>query len=125
MRGCLACADRAHYVGLASEVTGAPGGLVEFDANGRVVREISAGSDASRGYVVAPTSIATVSGARGKLVSTSNAHGWAASARGEPVPGIVVQVWKPSDVSLANSVVLDAGPRGDALASGELGHQIG
>lgn len=108
----VACGDRAHYVGIPREVTGAPGGLVELDASGRVVREISAGSDASRGYVVAPAGIASVGGAR-KLVTTSHAHGWAASARGEPVPGIVVQVWKPSDESLASSVVLDAGPRGE------------
>jgi DNA-binding beta-propeller fold protein YncE len=108
----VACPDRAHHVGLAREVTGAPGGLVELDANGRVVREITAGSDDSRGYVVAPSGVASASGAR-KLVTTSHAHGYAASARGEPVPGITVQLWRPSDVSLRNTLVLDAGPRGE------------
>jgi hypothetical protein len=108
----VACPDRANHVGLPREVTGAPGGLVELDANGRVVREITAGSDDSRGFVVAPSGIATAPGAR-KLVTTSHAHGYAASARGEPVPGITVQLWKPSDVSLRATVVLDAGPRGE------------
>jgi hypothetical protein len=108
----VACPDRAHHVGLPREVTGAPGGLVELDANGRVVREITAGSEDSRGYVVAPSGIATAAGAR-KLVTTSHAHGYAASARGEPVPGITVQLWRPSDVSLRRTVVLDAGPRGE------------
>jgi hypothetical protein len=108
----VACPDRAHHVGLPREVTGAPGGLIELDANGRVVREITAGSDDSRGYVIAPSGITTAAGAR-KVVTTSHAHGYAASSRGEPVPGITVQFRKPSDLALRNTVVLDAGPRGE------------
>src|SRR5262249_40696973 len=103
----VACPDRAHHVGFAREVTGAPGGLGELDANGRVLREITAGSPESRGYVVAPTGVAPAPGAR-KLVTSSQGHGYAASSRGEPAPGITVQVWKPSDVSLKNTIVLDA-----------------
>jgi hypothetical protein len=111
-RVLVACPDRAHHVGLPREVTGAPGGLVELDAGGRIVREISAGSEDSRGYVVAPSGITVVPAAK-RIVTTNHAHGYAASARGEPVPGITVQVWKASDVSLRKTVVLDAGPRGE------------
>jgi len=37
-RVAVACPDRAHHIGLAREITGAPGGLVELDANGRILR---------------------------------------------------------------------------------------
>jgi hypothetical protein len=108
----VACPDRAHHVGLPREVTGAPGGLVELDANGRVTREISAGSDDSRGYIVAPSGITAAPAARA-VVTTSQAHGYAASARGEPAVGITVQVWKGADLKLRRTIALEAGPRGE------------
>lgn len=108
----VACPDRAHHVGLPREVTGAPGGLVELDAKGRVVREVSAGSEESRGYVVAP-SVGAMAPAAKAILTTSQGHGWAASAHGEPTPGITVQLWKASDLSLKRTCVLDAGPRGE------------
>jgi hypothetical protein len=111
-RVAVACPDRARHIGLAREITGAPGGLVELDANGRVTREVTAGSDASRGYVVAPSG-AAVSRPTKQLVTTSHAHGYAVSAQGEPVPGITVQLWKLNDLELKRTVVLDAGPRGE------------
>jgi hypothetical protein len=111
-RVAVACPDRAHHIGLAREVTGAPGGLVELDANGRVTREISAGSEDSRGYIVAPAGIAVAPAARA-VVTTSHAHGFAASARGEPSVGITVQVWKGNDTKLVRTVPLEAGPRGE------------
>ncbi len=111
-RVAVACPDRAHHVGLAREITGAPGGLVELDASGRVLREVSAGSDESRGYVVAPTG-ATIAPSLRALVTTSQAHGFTASARGELVPGITVQAWKVPDLKLKRTVVLEAGPRGE------------
>jgi hypothetical protein len=111
-RVAVACPDRAHHVGLPRELTGAPGGLVEIDANGRVTREITAGSEDSRGYIVAPTGIATAPAARAVL-TTSHAHGWAASARGEPAVGITVQVWKAADPKLRRTIPLEAGPRGE------------
>jgi hypothetical protein len=111
-RVAVACPDRARFIGLPREITAAPGGLVELDANGRIVREVSAGSDESRGYVVAPSG-ATVAPAAKAIVTTSHAHGYASSARGEPIPGITVQLWKASDLTLKRSVVLDAGPRGE------------
>ena len=110
-RVVVACPDRAHHIGLAREITGAPGGLVELDANGRILREVSAGSEESRGYVVAPSG-ATTSRTTKTLVTTNHAHGWAATARGEPVPGITVQIWR-SDLTLKKTCVLDAGPRGE------------
>jgi hypothetical protein len=111
-RVAVACSDRAHYIGLAREITAAPGGLVQLDANGRIVREVSAGSPESRGYVVAPSGAAIAPAARA-LVTTSSGHGYASSAQGPPVPGIVVQLWKTSDLTLKRTVVLEAGPRGE------------
>jgi DNA-binding beta-propeller fold protein YncE len=111
-RVAVACPDRARHIGHPREITGAPGGLVELDASGRITREVSAGSDASRGYVVAPSGAGMVPAAK-KLVTTNAGHGYAVSARGEPVPGITVQVWKASDLSLQRTLVLDAGPRGE------------
>src|SRR5262249_48638131 len=93
------------------EITGAPGGLVELDASGRIAREVSAGSDESRGFVIAPSGAGMVPSAK-KLVTTNAGHGYAASARGEAVPGITVQVWK-TDLTVRNTLVLDAGPRGE------------
>ena len=110
-RVAVACPDRARHIGLPREITGAPGGLVELDANGRVLREVTAGSEESRGYVIAPSG-ATVSRSTKTLITTSHAHGYAVSAQGEPVPGITVQLWKP-DLTLKRTVVLDAGPRGE------------
>jgi hypothetical protein len=108
----VACPDRAHHIGLPREVTAAPGGLVELDTRGRVVREVSAGSDESRGYVVAPSGAAMAPAVKA-ILTTSHAHGYAVSARGEPTPGITVQLWKASDLSLKRTCVLDAGPRGE------------
>jgi hypothetical protein len=111
-RVAVACPDRARHMGLAREVTGAPGGLVELDANGRVVREITAGSEESRGYVVAPSGIAHAAAAK-VVITTSHAHGYAASARGEPTVGITVQVWKAPELALRATIPLEAGPRGE------------
>jgi DNA-binding beta-propeller fold protein YncE len=111
-RVAVACPDRARHLGLPREITGAPGGLVELDANGRLVREVSAGSEDSRGYVVAPSG-ATIAPAAKTLVTTSHGHGYAVSAQGQPVPGITVQLWKTSNLSLKRTLVLDAGPRGE------------
>jgi hypothetical protein len=111
-RLAVACPDRSGHLGLPREVTGAPGGLVELDANGRVVREVSAGSEDSRGYVVAPSGVAYAPAAR-SLVTTSHAHGYAASARGEPTVGITVQVWRTPELRLRRTIALEAGPRGE------------
>ena len=111
-RVAVACPDRARHLGLPREVTGAPGGLVELDANGRLVREVSAGSEESRGYVIAPSG-GTMAPAAKVLITTSDAHGYSVSAQGERVPGITVQLWKTANLSLKRTVVLDAGPRGE------------
>jgi hypothetical protein len=111
-RVIVACPDRAHHLGLPRELTGAPGGLVELDASGRVTREITAGSEESRGYIVAPSGAAVVPAARA-VVTTSQAHGYAVSARGEPAVGITVQIWKGADLKLGRTVPLEAGPRGE------------
>jgi len=106
----VACPDRAGYRGDPREVVGAAGGLVELDADGQFVREISATDPEAQGLVIAPYGI-TVAGNR--LVTTNNGHGWAATSRVERVPGISVQVWRSNEVKLLKTVILEAGPRGE------------
>lgn len=107
----IACSDPAGYRGDPREVVGAPGGLLELDADGQLVREVSAADPRMPGLVIAPYGITRTDD---RLVTTNNAHGWAASTRGERMPGISVQIWRAGDeVALLKTVLLEAGPRGE------------
>src|SRR5262245_15475690 len=106
------CPDPAGYRGDPREILGAPGGLVELDADGGFVREIPAADDAARHLIIAPFGAASAP-AGDRLVTTNAGHGYAATARGERMPGISVQVWKLPGLALQRTVVLDAGPRGE------------
>jgi hypothetical protein len=106
----FACPDQAGYRGDPREVVTAAGGLVEVDANGEFVREVSAADPEAQRLVIAPSGIAL---AGNRLVTTNNAHGWAATNRGERMPGISVQIWRANDAKLLKTVVLEAGPRGE------------
>ena len=80
-----------------------PGGLVELDRNGNFVRGSSAVNDVDpelRPYSLAP--LPTVD----RIVSTS------ADMAGERT-GHSIQVWRLSDLSLLQTIVLPPGPRGD------------
>ena len=80
-----------------------PGGLVELDRNGNFVRGSSAVNDVDpdlRPYSLAP--LPTVD----RVVSTS------ADMAGERT-GHSIQVWRLSDLSLLQTVLLPPGPRGD------------
>jgi hypothetical protein len=110
----VACADRVGYRGSAREVLRAPGGLLELTADGRVVGERSAGSQASAPYVVAPTGVAV--GKRPALVVTTNySHGLAPTTRRDHpmVVGITVQGWDASRLRPRTIAPLPPGPRGD------------
>src|SRR6266850_1179305 len=49
-----ACSERARYRGDPRELLGAPGGLLEFTADGQLVREIGAADPAARHLIIAP-----------------------------------------------------------------------
>jgi hypothetical protein len=106
----VACPDRLGYRGDPREVVSAGGGLVELDADGQFVHEIAADDPEAQGLVIAPYGIAL---AGSRLVTTNNGHGWAASNRGERMPGIRVQIWRANEVKLLKTVILEAGPRGE------------
>jgi hypothetical protein len=108
----VTCPDRAGYRGEPLEVVGAPGGLVELDAEGRFRAERSAAHASARSLVTAPFG-AAVSRRHGLVVTTNRGHGWAATtASGRVMPGIGVQVWRLRDLRPHKTVLLDAGPRG-------------
>src|SRR5439155_324336 len=106
------CTDALRYRGEPREILGAPGGLVELDAAGAVVREIPAADPAARHLIIAPFG-AAASPSLGRLVTTNAGHGYAATTRGERMPGISVQVWKLDGPSLLKTTILDADKRGE------------
>jgi hypothetical protein len=108
----VTCADPAGYRGDPRELLGRPGGLVELDADGGFVRESSGTDPAARHLIVAPFGAATAP-AIDRLATTNAGHGYAATTRGERMPGISVQIWKLAGLALQRTVVLDAGPRGE------------
>jgi hypothetical protein len=111
-RVAVACSDPAGFRGEPRELLASPGGLLVLSRNGELVREISARDPGAPGMIVAPYGVAAAP-ALDRLVTTNNAHGYAATTRGERMPGISVQVWRLSDLKLLRTVVLDAGPRGE------------
>jgi hypothetical protein len=108
----VACADPVRYRNDAREVLAAAGGLLELSADGQPVREASASDPSSRAFIVAPHG-AAVSRSLDRILTTSTGHGYAATARGERVPGITAQVWRTNPLALEKTVLLEAGPRGE------------
>jgi hypothetical protein len=108
----VTCADPLNYRGTPRELLGAPGGLVELDADGTFVREIPAADAAARHLIIAPSGATVVSRAD-RLVTTNAGHGYAGTTQGERMPGISIQLWKLSTLDLLHTVVLEAGPRGE------------
>jgi hypothetical protein len=108
----VARAEPVRYRNEPRELLTAAGGLVQLSADGEFARELSAGNASTRGLIVAPGG-ATASTTLDRLLTTNTAHGYAASATGERMPGISVQVWRLRDLSLLETVVLEAGPRGE------------
>ncbi|HJQ84501.1 MAG TPA: selenium-binding protein SBP56-related protein [Candidatus Binatia bacterium] len=108
----VACSEPLGYRGDPRQLLGEPGGLVELDADGSFVREISGADPAARHLIVAPYG-AAVAPEDGRLVTTNAGHGYSATTRGERMPGISVQLWKTDCLALQQTAVLDAGPRGE------------
>jgi len=111
-RVVVACADQQGYRGDALEVLGSPGGLRVLGNDGRFLRDLSAGGGPARGFVVAPSG-AAVRPNLNVMVTTNQAHGFTPSTRGDLMPGITVQVWGLPALNLKQTVVLEAGPRGE------------
>ena len=108
----VVCPDPMGYRGDARELLRATGGLVELSADGRALRERPASDPKAHGLILAPFGAASAP-ALDRLVTTNNAHGYAATAQGERMPGISVGVWRLTDLSYVQTVILDAGPRGE------------
>jgi hypothetical protein len=108
----VTCSEPAGYRGDPRELLTAVGGLVELDADGTFVREMSAADPAARHLIIAPYGVAVAPDIR-RLVTTNAGHGYGATSRGERMPGISVQVWKLGETAPAKTVVLEAGPRGE------------
>src|SRR5438552_644642 len=106
------CTDALRYRGEPREILGAPGGLVELDADGGFVREIPAADPAARHLIIAPFG-AAASPSLGRLVTTNAGHGYAATTRSERMPGISVQVWELDGLRLQKTAILDADKRGE------------
>jgi hypothetical protein len=108
----VTCSEPLGYRGEPRELLTAPGGLVELGADGEFVREISAADPSARHLIIAPFG-AAISPRYPRLVTTNTAHGYAATNKGQRMPGISVQVWQLPQVALKRTVVLEAGPRGE------------
>lgn len=82
-----------------------PGGLVEFDEHGKIVRSGSAMDANAKSELLRPYSLVVVP-ALDRVVSTNTAM-----HRNEPETR-TVQVWRLSDLKLLRTIVLPPGPRG-------------
>ncbi len=111
-RAIVACADPTGFSGTPQEVLQTPGGLRVLDETGRFVQDVPARDKAARGFIVAPAGIAVHPGLR-RLVTTSEGHGFAPTARGELVPGMTVQLWSTAGPVFMKNLILPAGPRGE------------
>lgn len=82
---------------------GATGGLVEFDATGRVIRSVDATTAVDSG--VRPYSLAVVPSLDRLVTTATDMHGQQRTR--------AVQVWRLSDLKLLQTVLLPPGRRGD------------
>src|SRR5438093_1346533 len=73
---------------------------------------VPAADPAARHLIIAPFG-AAASPSLGRLVTTNAGHGYAATTRGERMPGISVQVWKLDGPSFLKTTILDADKRGE------------
>jgi hypothetical protein len=111
-RVAVTCADPLRYRNGPREVLTAAGGLLELSPAGEPVREVSAADPNVHGLILAPSGAAAAP-AVDRLVTTNTAHGYAATAAGERMPGISAQVWTLEGLKLLHTIVLEAGPRGE------------
>jgi hypothetical protein len=82
---------------------GATGGLVEFDADGRVLRSVSAATPTDPD--IRPYSLAVVPSLDRVVTTSSDMH--------LQVKSRAVQIWRLSDLKLLKTLLLPAGSRGD------------
>jgi hypothetical protein len=106
-----ACGDRRGYRGGVLDVLYSAAGLVEFDRNGRFLRELDTRDPEAAGMLNSPHGIALSEETR-RLVVTDAGHGYTATAI-EWTPGVSVQVWESSTGDLVQTIPLGVGQRGD------------
>ena len=96
------------------EPTSDGGGLVEFDANGKLVRASSAMDPGAKGELIRPYSLVVIPGLD-RVVSSNTSMHYKSEAETR-----TVQVWRLSDLRLLRTLVLPPGPRGsEQLLPGE------
>jgi hypothetical protein len=88
----------------------APGGLLEFDAQGNYLREISAGDIDSGEKSISPYGM-DIKPEIDRVLTTNAAHGWLGDSK-ELSPGSSIQLWHLSDLTLQKTVAFAPGPRG-------------
>jgi hypothetical protein len=103
--------DRRGYRGGAVEMLHSAGGLVEFDPQGRFVRELDGSDRSAAGMLISPHGIA-VSTDTDRLITTDAGHGYTAEAI-EWAAGVSVQMRKASTTELFQTIPLGVGERGD------------
>lgn len=87
-----------------------PGALLEFDRDGRFLRQISAADPAAGETLISPYSLA-VHAKLGRILTTNEGHGYLPTST-KFRPGGSVQLWRLSDLKLLKTIPLLAGPRG-------------
>jgi hypothetical protein len=105
------CGDRRGYRGGVLEMLRWAGGLVEFDARGRAVREIDASDPDAAGMLTSPHGIAFSPETR-RLLLTDGGHGYTPTAF-EWVPGSSIQLREGVPGELLQTLPLGVGERGD------------
>jgi len=105
------CGDRRGYRGGVLEMLRWPGGLVEFDARGRAMREIDASDPDAAGMLTSPHGIA-FSPETDRLLLTDGGHGYTPTAL-EWVPGSSIQLRDGVPGELMQTIPLVVGERGD------------
>ncbi|HKZ77461.1 MAG TPA: hypothetical protein VJ124_03990 [Pyrinomonadaceae bacterium] len=89
----------------------APGGLLEFDKRGTLLRRISAQDPQAGDAEISPYGLALKIDVD-RMVTTNSGHGWLPSMN-KMTDGYTVQLWRVSDLKLLRTMKFPTGPRGD------------
>ncbi len=89
----------------------APGGLLEFDNRGNLLRRISAADPQAGDAEISPYGLAIKPGLD-RLVTTNSGHGWLPTMT-KMTDGYTVQVWRVRDLKLLRTLKFPTGPRGN------------
>src|SRR2546427_37898 len=114
------CTDALRYRGEPREILGAPGGLVELDADGGFVRELPAADSAARHLIIAPFGAAALGG--GPAITPAERFLVEALAGSSRVVALdLADPWHPK---LVSAVRLDRDPLDTSKARGGGPHAV-